>query len=73
MPFKNAEEKKAYHRDYMRRRRKGLTAAGESTGTLNPTEEPRHTQLRVNGQWRRVAEQNGRIYDRDSGELLNIE
>jgi hypothetical protein len=81
MPFADLEQKRQYHRDYMRERRAGLTgkSAAEPTGALNPTEEPKvlnpnqtsqHTQLKVDGQWRRVIVRDGRLYDRDSGELI---
>ncbi|MGC9964282.1 MAG: hypothetical protein ABSE08_02635 [Syntrophobacteraceae bacterium] len=81
MPFTDSKRKKQYHRDYMRQRRKGLT--GESTGlSLNsesetmkfdPTRPHVHRSIKIAGTWRRVAEQDGRIYDRDSGELLRLE
>ena len=78
MPFENLEKKRQYHRDYMRKRRAGLT--GESTDeSLNPESETakfdstrphRHCSIMIDGTWRRVAEQNGKFYDRDSGGLL---
>ena len=79
--FKDSEKKRQYRRDYMRRRRaKGLT--GESTGELNPETETakfnlnrphRHCSIKIAGIWRRVAEQDGRIYDRGTGELLSAQ
>jgi len=72
--FKDPEKKKQYHRDYMRRRRAGLTGkSAEPAGALNPTEEPRKfnpKQLKINGQWRQVIVRDGRLYDGDSGELI---
>ena len=75
MPFADPDRKKAYYREYMRRRRKGLTgkSAGEPTGTLNPKEEVREfnpERLKINGQWRQVLVRDGRLFDADSGELI---
>ena len=74
MPFRDSEKKRAYHREYMRERRRD--SHGES---LNPAQEPakfnpnrphRHCCIKIDGTWRRVAEQEGRIYDRETGEYI---
>jgi hypothetical protein len=80
MPFRDLEKKREYHRDYMRERRKGLT--GNSTSELNPdtktlkfdSARPHvHRCIKIAGIWRRVAEQEGRTYDRITGDLLRLE
>ncbi len=31
-----------------------------------------HTMTKIDGIWRRTVEQDGRIFDRDNGEILNL-
>ncbi|HIJ75337.1 MAG TPA: hypothetical protein HPP81_01330 [Deltaproteobacteria bacterium] len=78
MPFKDLEKKREYHRDYMReRRRKGLTGEllnpESETARFNPSLPHKLTMTKIGGVWRRTLIQDGRIYDRDTGELLHIE
>jgi hypothetical protein len=77
MPFTDLEKKRQYHRDYMRQRRQGFT--GKS---LNPAQEPakfnpnrphRHCSIKIAGVWYSAAEQDGKVFDRGTGELLRLE
>jgi hypothetical protein len=82
MPHKDPEEKRAYHRRYMQKRRtvakelsnpaKGDSLTTESTtvAKYDPRRAHRHTMVKINGRWRRAVEQDGLTYDRDSGELI---
>jgi len=38
----------------------------------DPRRPHAHTSHKSGGTWRRTVEQDGRIFDRDSGEILNI-
>jgi hypothetical protein len=38
----------------------------------DPRRPHAHTSHKIGGTWRRTVEQEGRIFDRDSGEILNI-
>jgi hypothetical protein len=76
MPFKDLEKKKAYHRQYMHKRRRDSQAA------LNPTHEtpkfdasqPYQTDwMKIGEQWYPVSVQAGRIYHRYTHQLLRLE
>jgi hypothetical protein len=76
MPFKDLEKKKAYHRQYMRKRRRDLQVALNPTGetaTFDATQPYRTDWIKIDDQWYPVALQAGRIYHRNTGKLLRLE
>jgi len=71
MPFKNLEKKRAYHRRYMRRRRRVLRERLNPV-KFDPNRPHRTDWIKFDGQHHPVLVQDDRIYLRSTEMLLWI-